>query len=170
MPYFSVCTSSQASSVGHRSGRVALIFFSGHGGCDKRSDQLLCGVEGNTWLGGVTRLVSHDVNLRKDVVDLLSPCTKEHQEATRLSGFQLKQRNCNIIIIDACRVGSGRVVELSPKLNTDATLVAYACQPDTTALDGKPGENGMYTTALLEALTTRNQMSLTEVRRWLECV
>ncbi|MBI3069421.1 MAG: SUMF1/EgtB/PvdO family nonheme iron enzyme [Betaproteobacteria bacterium] len=63
-----------------------------------------------------------------------------------------------IVVLDACRNnpfqrarGSGG--GLAPVLSAaEGTLIAYATSPGKVALDGKPGENGLYTSHLLEAL------------------
>lgn len=51
----------------------------------------------------------------------------------------------------------------SRNIDTTMTTLVFACQPDTCAYDGRPGENGVYTGALLQALSEGAQLTSTQV-------
>ena len=55
------------------------------------------------------------------------------------------------------------LIHRSQDIDTTMTILASACQPNSTALDGVPGENGLYTGALLQALSGGTQLSCVQV-------
>ena len=74
-----------------------------------------------------------------------------------------------IVILDACRnnpfqrtrgaTGGLAAVTQSP----EGTLIAYSTAPGRVAKDGNPGENGLYTRHLLEAMTTASDAAIAQL-------
>jgi hypothetical protein len=73
------------------------VYFAGHGSNDPRGRQLLCPIESGALFGEST------VNLQKDILDALRPDSNKCQQSTGLQAFELNKRNCNVVIVEACR-------------------------------------------------------------------
>jgi hypothetical protein len=120
---------------------VGLFFYAGHGIQSEGYNYLIP--------------VDADINRERDVE---YTCV----EAGRvLSRMEDSGTDANIVILDACRNnpfekswtkhshGQGLAFMTAPS----GSLIAYATAPGTTASDG-PGENGVYTSALLKHIVT----------------
>ena len=94
---------SRGSPIPSRSGRVALVYFSGHGGNDEKGRQFVCPIEVKRMLLGD---YAPEVYVDDHIVHPLRP-GKASAAATGLALPEIWKRSCNIVIIDACRVGSG---------------------------------------------------------------
>lgn len=117
-------------------GSVALFYFAGHG-IQARGRNFLVPVDAE--IGQESSVMSEAVDVDQ-VLEQLSPA------------------RVSVVILDACRnnpferrfrggAGGGLAQMDAPK----GTMIAYATAPGKVALDGD-GRNGLYTTALLQAL------------------
>ncbi|CAG0973371.1 hypothetical protein BURK2_01428 [Burkholderiales bacterium] len=118
---------------------VALFYFAGHG----------VQVRGKNYLVPVDARIANEGAVRSESVDV----------DALLDQFQTSGSGLNIVILDACRNNpfersfrgaSGGLAQMdAPK----GTMIAYATAPGRVALDGE-GDHGLYTSALLQAITT----------------
>ncbi len=123
-----------------KDGDVALVFYSGHG----------LQVAGRNFLVPVDAKISSEQQVRLQTLDvdiLLDQMAAVHTKV-------------NIVILDACRnnpfaktrgAGAGLAQISAP----EGTIIAYATAPGKVASDGT-GANGLYTAALLNAITEPN--------------
>lgn len=81
---------------------MALVYFSGHGGIEN-GYQILCPIETRGPLTGA--YTSKPIYVDKHIVNVLRP-GEEAAKAAGLSLAKIRQRSCNIVIVDACRSGS----------------------------------------------------------------
>jgi hypothetical protein len=105
-----------------------------------------------------------------------------HTEAITLDQVTRKLRHgrMRVVIIDACRSpafrpksrglagGAAEAIRPAQVDDTEGTLICFATGPESTASDGEPGENGLYTEALLRHLPVpgrRIHEVMLEVRR-----
>ena len=117
---------------------VGLFYYAGHG----------------LQTNGKNYLVPVDAVLR----------TKADLEAEAIDADKLRRamdeahNRINILILDSCRddpLPDGRTVArgLARMAAPRGTFIGYAAAPGQTALDGEPGENGVFTGVLLKQLT-----------------
>jgi Caspase domain/Domain of unknown function (DUF4407) len=107
-------------------GDISLFFFSGHGFQEK----------GNNYLIPV------------DFIDFTN--SKAFSLNVAIDTLSSKSLLADVMIIDACRSFStgvdGGLATTEAGLNT---YIAFASKPGQSALDGKPGSNGIFTAAIL---------------------
>ena len=123
-----------------RGAGVGLVYFAGHG----------------IQMEGQNYLIPTDADMtQEDSVKYNTVSQQNMLDELDRGGTPIK-----IIILDACRNnpferGRGNSGGLAAVSNAaKGTLIAYATSPGRVALDGKVGENGLYTTHLLRALQT----------------
>ncbi len=120
-------------------GTVSLVYYAGHG----------IQVNGHNYLVPVDAQVDTEPSVRLEAVDV--------DEV--LDQMTMAKSRVNIVILDACRNNpfERRFRSVSGGLaSVDApagTLIAYATAPGKVAADGG-GENGLYTSELIRAITT----------------
>ncbi len=122
---------------------VGLFFFAGHG----------------IQVDGINYLIPVNVDLKSEN-DVEYTCV----EAGRVLG-KMEDAGCrvNIVMLDACRNNpferswsrSVRGSGLAEMSNIPESLIAYATAPGNTASDGD-GDNGLYTSAVLQHIETPN--------------
>jgi hypothetical protein len=148
-----------------KQGRVALVYFSGHGGLDSKGKQILCPNDKRGFFGRVADTIlaqKSEISFESDLIEILNPITDQHARATSLKKYELLQRNCNIFFVDACRsAGSKDVIPSLP--SCPASYLAFSCQPHGISFDGDKGRNGNYTTCLLQALVRGNQLRFNDL-------
>lgn len=114
---------------------VGFFYFAGHG----------------IALNAENYLIPKDVDMsREDQV-------KHNAISTSAVLDSLKGIPAKIVVLDACRNNPfqrGNSGGLAPvaRYAPEGTLIAYATSPYSTALDGEPGKNGVYTASLLRAM------------------
>lgn len=119
-------------------GGVGVFYYSGHG----------MQVSGKNYMIPVDAQIKSERYMDAETVDVDSVLAQMDQAKNRL----------NIVILDACRDNPfARRFRGGPRgLNfMDAptgTFIAYATAPNSTADDGEPGRNGIYTSELLRAM------------------
>ncbi|MBP1682157.1 MAG: caspase-domain protein [Proteobacteria bacterium] len=119
---------------------VALVYFAGHG----------IQMEGQNYLIPVDADMEHEDSVKYNTVSQQNVLDELERGGTPIK----------IVILDACRNnpferGRGNSGGLAAASNAaQGTLIAYATSPGRVALDGRAGENGLYTTHLLRALQT----------------
>lgn len=121
-----------------RGAGVGLFYFAGHG----------VQIDGRNYLVPVDTDMASEEQVKYNTIRL-----DDVLDTLNEGGPAVK-----IVVLDACRNnpferarGSGG--GLAPVLSAaEGTLIAYATSPGKVALDGKPGENGLYTSFLLKAL------------------
>lgn len=120
-----------------RAGDVGLFFYSGHG----------------LQIGGENYLVPVNFDAQ-DEVDAKYDCYSAERLREKMEGSGAR---LNIIILDACRdnpfstsrSGSRGLAAMNA---TRGTFIAFATGPNKTASDNPRGENGLYSSYLLQAL------------------
>jgi hypothetical protein len=121
---------------------VALVYYSGHG----------IQAKGNNYLIPVDANLKSENDVEYDAI-----------RADRVLGkMESAGTLTNIVILDACRNNpferswnrSGRGLGLAFMNAPAGSLIAYSTSPGTTASDGRPGGNGVYTSALLKHIQT----------------
>jgi len=137
---------------------LALFFYAGHG----------LQVGGRNYLVPIDAKLDRPGDLALDTVDV----------AVVLAQMEAEKR-VNLVFLDACRdnplartlarsLGSTRSTSVGVGLATIqsaiGTMIAYATQPDNTALDGE-GRNSPFTTALLKHIATPGVDISTVMRR-----
>ncbi len=122
---------------------VGLFFYAGHG----------VQVKGSNYLVPVDANLSSENDVEYDCVNAERILAKMEDAGSKV----------NIVVLDACRnnpferswtrstQGKGLAFMNAPS----GSLIAYATSPGTTASDGS-GQNGLYTSALLQHLSTPN--------------
>jgi len=124
---------------------VGLFFYAGHG----------------VQVHGINYLIPTDANIKSEN-DVEKNCIRT---ASLLAKMGHANSKTNIIILDACRdnpfeEGFTRSMSRGNGLaSMDApsgSLIAYSTAPGRTALDGRAGQNGVYTAALLKHLQIAN--------------
>ena len=117
----------------------AVVFFAGHGA------QLY----GANYLMPVNAQMGNEDEMTGSALEL----------GTILRAIEGRQNGVNIVILDACRdnplaaLTRGGSRGLAPvKPAETGTLILFAARPGQTALDGETGKNGVFTSAILEAL------------------
>lgn len=124
-----------------KKGGVGFFFFAGHG----------VQVRGRNYLIPVNTVIETESDVEFEAVD-----------AGRILGkMQDAGNDVNILVLDACRdnpyssgfrsLGSGLAQVDAPK----GSFIAYATAPGKVAIDGE-GDNGVFTTYLLEHMRTPN--------------
>jgi hypothetical protein len=143
-----------------KQGRVALVFYSGVGGLDKRGKHVLCPNDKRSGLGRM--LFSESlISFETDMLEYLDPATSKNMQLTSLPKHELVKRNSNIFIVDACRSKSSK--DVPPAIpSCVGAYVAFSCQPPEVSFDGNHA-NGNYTTCLLQAMASRTQLPMTEL-------
>jgi uncharacterized caspase-like protein len=123
------------------SGATAMVFYAGHG----------IQANGRNYLMPVDASLSSETALRFEAMEMND--ILEEMERTGSS--------INLIVVDACRNNPferkfrGGSRGLAVVDAAAGTLIAYATAPGQVASDGD-GKNGLYTSALLDALETPN--------------
>ena len=122
---------------------VGLFFYAGHG----------VQVNGHNYLIPVDAKLENENDVEYDSVRADRVLAKMENAGSKT----------NIVILDACRdnpferswhrgaKGNGLAFMNAPS----GSIIAYATSPGTTASDG-PGNNGLYTSAILKHITTGN--------------
>ena len=143
-----------------KQGRVVLVYFSGHGGLDSRGRQILCPNDTRHYI--LQKLFSaKEISFESEIVEFLNPLTQENTNSTGLKQHELRQRNINIFIVDACRSTTSK--DVVPSLpNCPGSYLVFSCQPFGVSFDGE-GQNGNYTTCLLQALVRGNQLRFNDL-------
>jgi len=128
---------------------ISFFYYAGHG----------VQVKGNNYLVPVSADIKDENQVRFQCVDANQV----------LAYMESGESRVNIIVMDACRnnpferswrsIGGGR--GLASMDAPVGSIVAYATEPGNTAADGT-GENGMYTSALLEYIENP-ELSLLEI-------
>lgn len=130
----------QAFGESLREGDTALLYYSGHG----------IQAQGRNYIIPTNSKITAEQNVRLQAVDV---------EAI-LDQMAYAKTTVNIVILDACRNNPfeermrGGAQGLVQMTAPQGTIIAYATAPGKTASDGKPGGNGLYTSALLKAIET----------------
>ena len=131
---------------------VGLFFYAGHGIQSK----------------GYNYLIPVDANLKSE-----EQVEYDCVQADRILAFmESSGTKVNIIILDACRnnpferswtrssAGKGLAFMTAP----GGSLIAYATAPGSTASDGS-GNNGLYTSAILESIKNPENQYLTSISK-----
>jgi hypothetical protein len=119
-------------------GGVALFYYSGHG----------LQVNGKNYLVPVDADIKNERYVAAEAVDADNVLLQMQEAKTRV----------NVVVLDACRDNpfAGRFRGLGRGLAfmdvPGGTYVAYATAPGSVAEDGEPGQHGIYTSELLQAL------------------
>ena len=123
-----------------RGAGVGIVYFAGHG----------IQMEGQNYLIPVDADMDQEDSVKYNTVSQQNVLDELERGGTPIK----------IVILDACRNnpferGRGGAGGLAGVSNAaKGTLIAYATSPGRVALDGRAGENGLYTTHLLRALQT----------------
>ncbi|MCP5112654.1 MAG: caspase family protein, partial [bacterium] len=120
-----------------RAGDVAFFHFSGHG----------IQIEGQNYLIPVDFQLSDEASVKYDAYS----ASKLHD---RLAGSGSR---LNIVVLDACRNNGFRTTRsagagLAAMHAAEGSFVAFSTSPGMTADDNPTGDNGLFTSYLLEAL------------------
>lgn len=118
---------------------VGLFYFAGHG----------IQLQGENYLIPVNAVIEKEQDVELEAVNLKRV----------LGEMEYARNDMNIVVLDACRnnpfarsfrsnTGSGLSTTTAPL----GTFIAYATSPGSVAADGE-GDNGLYTEALIEAIT-----------------
>jgi hypothetical protein len=119
-------------------GGVALFYYSGHG----------LQVNGKNYLVPVDADIKNERYIAAEAIDADNVLLQLQEAKSRV----------NIVVLDACRDNpfAGRFRGLGRGLAfmdvPTGTYVAYSTAPGSVAEDGEPGQNGIYTSELLQAL------------------
>jgi hypothetical protein len=119
-------------------GGVALFYYSGHG----------LQVNGKNYLVPVDADIKNERYVTAEAIDADNVLLQMQEAKTRV----------NIVVLDACRDNpfAGRFRGLGRGLAymdvPTGTYVAYSTAPGSVADDGEPGQSGIYTSELLQAL------------------
>ena len=121
------------------SGGTGLVFYAGHG----------IQADGRNYLIPSDAAIEYEGDLESEALD-----TNRILKAMKDAG-----NNLNILIMDACRdnplpnstrsTSRGLAITSVPN-GAKGTAIIYAAGPGQTAQDGKPGQNGVFTGALLK--------------------
>ncbi|AGX86373.1 SUMF1/EgtB/PvdO family nonheme iron enzyme [Candidatus Symbiobacter mobilis] len=125
-----------------RGAGVALVYFAGHG----------IQMEGQNYLIPTDNDMQQEDAVKYNAIKL-----QDVLDELERSGAPVK-----VVILDACRNnpfgrnrgGGGGLAAVSNA--AQGMLIAYATSPGNVAIDGRPGENGVYTAHLLNALGQPN--------------
>lgn len=126
-------------------GGIGLFYFAGHG----------VQFEGENFLMPIGAEVEHEHQLRRVALSV-NELMAVMEEASYKNGGGAD--NLNIVILDACRNNPYRSSFRSPTRGlarvrpASGTLIAYSTTPGDVALDGRPGENSVYTKHLLREI------------------
>jgi hypothetical protein len=129
---------------------IAIVYYSGHG----------MQVKGQNYLIPVDAEIRPNVKPEKIAIDVDKVINLLQQAKTRLSLIILDscrtdpyQRELRSFLLRGERSFDADRVGLAPEANVPfGTIISYATAPNSTAIDGPPGTNGVYTTSLVRAL------------------